>query len=125
MVLGVKMSGGLMLFLMFAVWVGAWIGSGIYYKKNNHTQPFGRGFLAGMCVTLIVMLVLQFLFPTRDELLKKAQEAEKNYFLLSAVSLNHDKICSAAYRAGKLYSQLEDEEKVKMFNYILMTDKCL
>ena len=125
MVLGVKMSGGLMLFLMFAVWVGAWIGSGIYYKKNNHTQPFGRGFLAGMCVTLIVMLVLQFLFPTRDELLKKAQAAEQQYFLLSAGSINHGKICDAAYQTLKFYKRLGDEEKVKLFNYIVITDKCL
>ena len=94
-------------------------------KNNGKKQGGGKSILVFLVITLIVMLVLQFLFPTRDELLKKAQEAEKNYFLLSAGSLNHDKICSAAYRAGKLYSQLEDEEKVKMFNYILMTDKCL
>ena len=125
MVLGVKMSGGLMLFLIFAVWVGAWIGSGIYYKKNNHTQPFGRGFLAGMFAALVVILGLQYLFPSPEELLKKAQEAEQKYFLLSAGSLDHNKICSAAYKAGKLYSKLENVEKVKMFNYILMTDKCL
>ncbi len=119
------MSPEMILIVTCAVWVGAWGSSGIYYKKNNHSKPFGRGFLAGMCIALITILGLQFLFPSPEELLKKAQEAEKNYFLLSAGSLNHDKICSAAYRAGKLYSQLEDEEKVKMFNYILMTDKCL
>ena len=125
MVLGVKMSGGLMLFLIFAVWVGAWIGSGIYYKKNNHTQPFGRGFFFFFFFSLVVMLVLQFLFPDREEILKKAQEAEEQYFLLSAGSINHGKICDAAFDTLKLYQKLGDEEKVKLFNYIVMTDKCL
>lgn len=119
------MSPVIMLILMFAAWIGAWIGAGFYFKRNKQPQPFGRGFLAGMFAALAVILGLQYLFPSPEELLKKAQEAEQNYFLLSAGSLDHDKICSAAYKAGKLYSQLEDEEKVKMFNYILMTDQCL
>ena len=119
------MSPVIMLILIVVVWVGAWIASGIHLKKLNYSQPFGRGFLAGMFAAGAVILGLQFFFPSHEKLLKKAQEAEQNYFLLSAGSLNHDKICSAAYKAGKLYSQLEDEEKVKMFNYILMTDQCL
>ncbi len=114
-----------MLILMLVVWICAWVGSGLYFKKNKQPQPFGRGFLAGMFAALVVILGLQYLFPSPEELLKKAQEAEQKYFLLSAGSLDHNKICSAAYKAGKLYSKLENVEKVKMFNYILMTDKCL
>ena len=40
------MSPEMILIVTCAVWVGAWGSSGIYYKKNNHSKPFGRGFLA-------------------------------------------------------------------------------
>lgn len=111
--------------LVLIIWGGIWIGSSIYYKKNNHSQPFGRGFLAGLCIAFVAMLVLQFLFPSQEELLKKAESAEQQYFLLSAGSLNHGKICDAAYQTLKLYKRLGDEEKIKLFNYIVITDKCL
>lgn len=119
------MSPVTMSIIMFIVWIGAWIASGIYYKKNNHSQPFGRGFLAGMCIALLAILGLQFSFPSPEELLKEAKIAEQQYFLLSAGSLNHEKICNAANQTLKLYKRINDEEKIKLFSYIVITDKCL
>lgn len=85
--------------------------------------------LASVCSAFMVggLLIYGWCYmnPKLEDLKAEAAEAEQKYFLLSAGSLNHNKICNAAYKARKLYSQLENEEKVKMFNYILMTDKCL
>lgn len=119
------MSSETILIVMCIVWGGIWIGSGIYYKKNKYSQPLGRGFLTGMFIAVLAILGLQFLFPSHEELLKKAESAEQQYFLLSAGSLNHEKICDAAYQTLKLYKRLGDEEKIKLFNYIVITDKCL
>ena len=66
-----------------------------------------------------------YLNPKIEDLQESATEAEQTYFLLSAGSLDHGRICGAARKAQKLYSKLQDEEKVNMFNYILITDKCL
>ncbi|CAD9193996.1 hypothetical protein [Acinetobacter bohemicus] len=119
------MSPVTMLILMIVVWIIAWFSSGFYYKKNNQSQPFGRGFLVGLLVVFIAMIGLKVLFPSTEELLKKAESAEQQYFLLSAGSLDHGRICGAARKAQKLYKKLEDGEKVNMFNYILVADKCL
>ena len=119
------MSSATILIVTLIVWVGAWIGSGVYYKNHNQSQPFGRGFLAGMCVALIAILGLQFLFPSQEELLKQAEQAEQEYFLLSGASLDHGRICSAAKKAFKLHQRTGNKERAELIAYGIVQDKCL
>jgi len=119
------MSSITIFIVTFAVWFFSWIGAGIYYKKNSHTKPFGRGFLAGMCVALITIIGLQVLFPTQEELLKQAKEAEQEYFLLSGASLDHDRICKAARKAFRLHQRAGNNERAELIAHGILQDKCL
>lgn len=113
------------LIVAFAVWVLAWLGAGIYYKKNNHSLPFGRGFLAGMCIALITLIGLEFLFPSHEELVKQAEKAEQEYFILSGASLDHKRICNAAIKAFKLHQRTGNKERADLMAHGIIQDKCL
>ena len=115
------------LFLLFIfLWVGVWIGSGIIIKKQNKLkQPFAYGFMIGMVASGIFLLAMNTLFPNKQELLEKAQNAEQEYFLLSAGSLDHSRICNAAKNAYTYYNKAKIEDKTKLFEYIVISDKCL
>ena len=107
-------------------WIGVWIGSGIYLKKAGKVQqPFAYGFMIGLFALIMVLWSMQEIFPSKEELLKKAQASEQEYFLLSAGSLDHARICNAAKQAYKYYDKAEVEDKTKLFEYIIFTDKCL
>ena len=96
------------------------------FKNKDKKEKIKRSLLVGVGVAFIGHAVMSYFYPSsKQALLSKAQDAEQNYYLLSTGSLDHGRICSAARQAQKLYSKLEDEEKVNMFNYILITDKCL
>ena len=119
-------SPAFQLYLICFCFIGTWIGSGRYLKKINKVkQPFAYGFMIAMFVTYIVMLSLNYLFPSKEEMQKRATDAENEYFVLSGASLDHDRICNAAIKAYKYNLKLNNEERVGMFKYALVQDKCL
>ncbi|WP_448760904.1 hypothetical protein, partial [Acinetobacter tandoii] len=105
---------------------GVWIGTGYFLRKQEKVkQPFAYGFLSGMFVAGLFLTAESYFNPSQQELLEKARDAEQDYFVLSAGSLDHSKICSAAFQAYKYYSKSKVEDKTKLFEHIIMTDKCL
>lgn len=85
--------------------------------------------LAGT-VILAFCLIIGFLtikdsFFSEKAYLEKAQQHEQNYHLLARGSINHAKICNAALDALKYYQKANDQEKIKLFEYIIVDDKCL
>lgn len=119
------MSQLTVLIATFAVWFASWIGAGVYYKKNSHSKPFGRGFLVGMCVAVITIIGLESLFPSHEELVKQAEQAEQEYFLLSGTSLDHGRICKAAINAFKLHQRTGNKERADLIAHGIIQDKCL
>jgi energy-coupling factor transporter transmembrane protein EcfT len=114
------------LFIFIFMWLVVWLGTGFFLKKQGKVkQPFAQGFLPGMIVSGVFLSALSYLTPSHEELLEKAQKAEQEYFLLSAGSLNHNRICSAAREAYLNYDKAKMEDKTKLFEYIIITDKCL
>lgn len=81
-------------------------------------------FASAFCV-VIGYLMIQEKFFSEKAYLSKAQKAEQNYFLLARGSLSHNKICGAASDALKYYKKANDAEKIKLFEYIIIDDKCL
>lgn len=74
---------------------------------------------------IIGYFMIQDKFFSDKAYLSKAQASEQNYFLLARGSTNHSKICSAAHDALKYYKKANDVEKTKLFEYIVIDDKCL
>ena len=120
------LTQGASLYIFIFLWLAVWLGTGFFLKKQGKVkQPFAQGFLPGMLVAGIFLSLIHYLNPTKEELIEKAQSAEQEYFLLSAGSLNHSKICNAAFDALEYYKQVGDAEKIKLFEYIVVDDKCL
>lgn len=115
----------MILALLLGVWILSWIVSGKYFKRKNQSQPYGRGFLFGMFLTCISIYGYQYFFPSKEELLKQAEQAENQYFLLSGASLDHERICDAAIKAFKLHQRAGNEERAKLIQYGIIQDKCL
>lgn len=113
-------------FLLIFNWVAVWIGFGLYLKKDTKTaQPFACGFLAGLLASTVLATGFKAVFPSQQELLLKAQEAEESYFLLSFGSIDHGRICKAAIETHNLYKKAQDTEKTELFEYIVLRDRCL
>lgn len=120
------MSPVFQLSLIFVSWCAVWIGVGWFLKKNNKVkQPFAYGFMIGLVLALAVLSLMRTMLPSEEEVLAKAQSAEQNYFLLSAGSLDHARICGAAKQAYIYYQKAKVEDKERLFKHILITDKCL
>lgn len=119
-------SATLQLLFIPLIWIGSWIGSGLYFKEQNKVkQPFAWGFMVGMVASYLFITAIGFIFPSQQELVKKAEDAEQQYFLLSKGSLDHSRICDAARDAYTYYEKAKIEDKTKLFEYIVITDKCL
>ncbi len=114
------------LYIFIFLWLTVWLGTGFFLKKQGKVkQPFAQGFLPGMLVAGIFLSAINYLNPTQEELLEKAQSAEQEYFLLSAGSLDHSRICNAAKKTYNYYYRAQIEDKTKLFEYIIINDKCL
>lgn len=112
--------------LFVIIWTLSWIGASIVFKKQGKTkQPIGAGFLASLLIINFAYWPYTLLNPSTEELLAKAQRAEQQYFLYSKGSLDHSKICNAATDTLKYYQKVGDAEKIKLFEYIIVDDKCL
>lgn len=112
--------------LFIIIWVFSWISAALILKKQSKIkQPIATGFLASLIIVNFIYWPYTFLNPSPKKLLAKAQESEQQYFLLTKGSLNHSKICDAAFDALKYYQKIGEQEKIKLFEYILVDDKCL
>ena len=112
---------------LFIVWLVSWISSGLYIKKKKLLvkQPFAYGFMCSLFFSCILGFFFQYISPSPEKLLANAKESERTYFLLSEGSNDHSRICNAARSAYTNYHKLSDQEKTKLFEYILLKDKCL
>lgn len=114
------------LLIIFIGWIVVWIASGLYLKKKQSVkQPFAYGFMCSLFFIMITATLLQYLSPNLEKILVDATESEQAYFLLAEGSVDHSRICNAAYSAYENYKKLQDQEKIKLFEYILLKDKCL
>ena len=127
--LALSVQGGVspkgMLSIMVSSWLAFWIGSGFYLKKQGKKQPYAIGFMIGMSAALVISYGITYLFPSEEEMTIKAIEAEQQYFLLSVGSLDHSRICLAAEKALNSYRKINNNEKINLFKYIIIRDKCL
>ena len=112
--------------LFVIIWIFSWICASLIFKKQGKiNQPVGAGFLASLLVINCAYWSYTLLNPSTEELLAKAQKFEQQYFLYSKGSLDHSKICNAATDTLKYYQKVGDAEKIKLFEYIIVDDKCL
>lgn len=111
---------------LFIIWVISWICASVAFKKQGKiTQPIGAGFLASLLIINFIYWPYTLLNPSPEKLLVKAQESEQQYFLYLKGSINHSKICNAAIDTLEYYKKVGDIEKIKLFEYIIVNDKCL
>lgn len=83
----------------------------------------GAIFLA-FCFIIAFLYCKESMFSEKAYL-SKAQAYEQDYFLLARGSIDHSKICNAALDALKYYKKANHQEKTKLFEYIVIDDKCL
>lgn len=83
----------------------------------------GAVFLA-FCFIIAFLNIKDSMFSEKAYL-SKAQAYEQDYFLLARGSIDHSKICNAALDALKYYKKANHQEKTKLFEYIVVDDKCL
>jgi len=105
----------------------AWIVISLFIRVFNKSPVMyiGGGFLLTFMIMGVVIMIRVFFFPSHDELVLQASEAEKQYYLLSQGSIDHGRICDSANEALRKYQALGDSEKVNMFHYLILGDKCL
>lgn len=111
--------------IFFSSWAVLWVICWLVCKRQNIPQPVGTGWLASMFLLIPLFYGYEHFNPSTAQLRERATNAEQQYFLLSNGSLDHGRICEQAWSAFKNYKKLGDKEKTDLFEYILMTDKCL
>lgn len=115
-----------MSFTLFIIWVFFWLCASLILKRQSKIrQPIATGFLASLVIVNFIYWPYTFLNPSPEKLLAKAQESEQQYFLYLKGSLNHSKICNAAFDTLNYYRKVGEQEKIKLFEYIVINDKCL